>query len=72
MIKHIVIECDDEDIIANHQCDRNCEEMAKDGYCNSGYTKISPKCVFLRPVKAFCPKSCNMCGKYQFSFTYGI
>ena len=68
MIKHIVIECDDEDIEAEHECDLNCEEMKSAGYCNAGYTEIAPKCVFLRSIKTFCPKSCHMCSKYQFSF----
>ena len=68
MIKHIVIECDDEDIKAKHQCDLNCEEMAEARYCNEGYTEISPKCVFLRPIKTVCPKSCLNCSKYKFSF----
>ena len=69
MIKHIVIECDDEDIEAEpHKCDLNCEDMKSAGYCNAGYTEISPKCVFLRPIKTVCPKSCHMCSKYQCLF----
>ena len=68
MINHIVIELEDVDIIAKYQCDMDCEEMAKEGYCNAGYTEISPKCVFLRPIKDFCPKSCHMGGKYQFLY----
>ena len=69
MMKYIVIECDDVDIKAKYGCDLNCEEMKSAGYCNAGYTEIAPECVFLRPIKAYCPKSCNMCSKYHFSFT---
>ena len=68
MLKHIVIACGDVDIVAKYGCDMSCEEMSSRGYCNVGYTEISPKCVFHRPISAFCPKSCHMCSKYQFSF----
>ena len=58
----IVIECDDKDIKAEYGCDWGCKEMARAGYCETGYSSSAPKCVLKSPIKYLCKKSCNICG----------
>ena len=58
----IAIECDDKDIKAEYGCDWSCKEMARAGYCETGYSSSAPKCVLKSPIKNLCKKSCNICG----------
>ena len=63
----ILIACDDKDIKTEYGCDWGCDEMARAGYCETGYSGIAPKCVLKSPIKNLCKKSCKVCGT-NFSF----
>ena len=63
----ILIACDDKDIKTEYGCDWGCDEMARAGYCETGYSGIAPKCVLKSPIKNLCKKSCKVCGMI-FSF----